>query len=103
MAAAEGTLEVVLADPIPRVRHARIVPGDTVLTAITRSGILEECPDIDLHRQRVGIFGQFVSLSTPLSGHERVEIYRPLPEDPKEARRKRATARRRRVRQGRLR
>jgi putative ubiquitin-RnfH superfamily antitoxin RatB of RatAB toxin-antitoxin module len=38
----------------------------------------------------VGIHGRRVTLETPLRDGDRVEIYRPLGADPKEARRKRA-------------
>lgn len=41
---------------------------------------------------RVGIFGKLVRLDTVLQAHDRVEIYRLLAADPKEARRQRAAA-----------
>ncbi|HEY8251546.1 MAG TPA: RnfH family protein [Burkholderiales bacterium] len=39
----------------------------------------------------VGIFGKRVALDHPLADGDRVEIYRPLAMDPKEARRRRAS------------
>lgn len=42
-----------------------------------------------------GIYGRRVSLDTRLADGDRVEIYRALGADPKEARRRRATARKR--------
>ena len=54
------------------------------------SGILAEFPEIDLSRNRVGIYGKLVTLERVLGDHERVEILRPLVADPKDARRKRA-------------
>jgi putative ubiquitin-RnfH superfamily antitoxin RatB of RatAB toxin-antitoxin module len=44
----------------------------------------------EFQEQRVGIFGQRVALDHRLSPGDRVEIYRPLEVDPKEARRRRA-------------
>lgn len=41
----------------------------------------------------VGIHGRRVALDTPLADGDRVEIYRPLRVDPKEARRQRALRR----------
>lgn len=41
-------------------------------------------------KDRIGIFGKCVSLDALLSEGDRIEIYRPLMQDPKEARRKRA-------------
>ena len=66
--------------------------GTTVLEAIERSGILQRFPSIqvDSLSNRVGIFGNIVPLETKLKEGDRVEIYRPLILDPKEARRLRA-------------
>jgi putative ubiquitin-RnfH superfamily antitoxin RatB of RatAB toxin-antitoxin module len=62
----------------------------SVLQAIERSGILQHFPEIDLAAYKVGIFGKAAKLDTELSEGDRVEIYRPLIADPKEARKKRA-------------
>ncbi len=63
--------------------------GTTIQEAIQRSGILNRYPDIDLRSQGVGVFGQARALDyCPRTG-DRIEIYRPLVLDPKEARRKR--------------
>jgi len=63
--------------------------GTTLEQAIRISGLLDKCPDINLSVNRVGIFGRLKSPETPLKDGDRVEIYRPLKVDPKEARRKR--------------
>jgi putative ubiquitin-RnfH superfamily antitoxin RatB of RatAB toxin-antitoxin module len=73
-------------------RHLRLAPGSTVGEAIRASGLLAQCPEIDLNRNRVGIFGRLAQLDTPLQDGDRVEIYRPLNTDPKEARRRRAAS-----------
>ena len=62
----------------------------TVQEAIDRSGILEKFPEIDLAINKVGVFGKIATLDTALHPGDRVEIYRPLVADPKEARRRRA-------------
>lgn len=64
--------------------------GITVGEAIEQSGIIKAFPDIDLDTQKVGIFGKAATLATVLAEGDRVEIYRKLIADPKEARRKRA-------------
>ncbi|MGR8940036.1 MAG: RnfH family protein [Gammaproteobacteria bacterium] len=64
--------------------------GATVEEAIKVSGILQQFPDIDLAVNPVGIFGQVCSLEQTLKSGDRIEIYRPLRHDPKEARRQRA-------------
>lgn len=65
-------------------------PGITVEQAILRSGILDEFPEIDLAEQKVGVFGKATTRDAVLNDGDRVEIYRALIADPKEARRKRA-------------
>lgn len=65
-------------------------PGITVEQAIDRSGILDEFPEIDLDQQKVGVFGKATTPDAVLADGDRVEIYRALIADPKEARRKRA-------------
>jgi len=72
--------------------------GTTALEAIERSGLALRQPDIELSAGRVGVFGTLVALDTPLHDGDRVEVYRPLPGDPKEARRLRARQSPRRVR-----
>ncbi len=84
-------VEVVYALPERQMLYALDVEaGATVRDAIERSGVLSAFPEIDLARNRVGIFGRLAALSTPLRNDDRVEILRPLEADPKEARRKRA-------------
>ena len=67
--------------------------GTTVRQAIQQSGLLEQCPEIDLTINRVGIFARLCEPDDPVSNGDRVEIYRPLQVDPKEARRRRAAGR----------
>ena len=64
--------------------------GSTLIEAIEASGILETFEQIDLTKDRVGIFAKFASLDTILRDKDRVEIYRPLVADPKKARKDRA-------------
>jgi len=90
----EIDVEVAYAAPTRQVTKTLILPaGSSVEQAIRASGLLDEFPEIDLTQQRVGVFGEFVRLDECLQGGERVEIYRALIADPKEARRRRATAR----------
>lgn len=68
-----------------------VPPGATVRDALAASGIADRHPGIDL--SRLGVFGRRVDAETPLAEGDRVEVYRPLPLDPKEARRRRARRR----------
>ena len=64
--------------------------GSTLKEAIEASGVLETFEQIDLTKDRVGIFAKFATLDTILREKDRVEIYRPLVADPKKARKERA-------------
>jgi putative ubiquitin-RnfH superfamily antitoxin RatB of RatAB toxin-antitoxin module len=85
------TVEVVYARPGEQVLEQLAVAADsTVDTVIRQSGILERFPEIDLAVNKIGIFGKATTLSAGLNEGDRIEIYRPLIADPKEARKKRA-------------
>ena len=62
--------------------------GATVQDAINRSGILKQFPEIDLEKNKVGIFGKVGKLDAALNDGDRVEIYRPIICDPKTVPRK---------------
>ena len=69
----------------------QVAPGTTVTEAIRQSGILQRCPAIDINVNRAGIFGRPAALDAVVADGDRIEIYRPLRADPKEARRRRAS------------
>jgi putative ubiquitin-RnfH superfamily antitoxin RatB of RatAB toxin-antitoxin module len=71
----------------------RLPAGATVADAISRSGILGRHPELDAKRLRVGIFGSLTAQSAALADGDRVELYRPLIVDAKEARRRRVKPR----------
>lgn len=87
---AEGRIRVEVAYALPdrqRLLSLDVPRGCTAGQAVKRSGILAEFPEIDLGEQPLGIFGRRCSQDQPLRDGDRVEIYRPLKADPKEARR----------------
>jgi putative ubiquitin-RnfH superfamily antitoxin RatB of RatAB toxin-antitoxin module len=89
----EITIEVAYADTRSQtILRLRVKSGTTVGEAIKQSGVLEQYPEIDLGLNKVGIFGKLARTDTLLSDRDRVEIYRALIADPKEARRRRAQA-----------
>ena len=67
----------------------RLAEGARLEDALRASRMLERHPGIDLAVQRLGVWGRFQPLDAPLRDHDRVEIYRALQVDPKEARRQR--------------
>ncbi len=65
-------------------------PGMDVQAVIVQSGILKRCPQIDLSKQKVGVFSRIVPLDYVVQYGDRIEIYRELLADPKEIRKQRA-------------
>lgn len=91
MSAAPVNVEVVYALPGQQsLLRVQLGEGASVEDAIRASGVLEAFPDIDLAKNKVGIFSKLVKLDETVRDRDRVEIYRPLIADPKEVRRKRA-------------
>lgn len=85
------TIEVAYAKPDKQsLITLHVLEASTVQEAILHSGILEEFPEIDLTQNKVGIFSKITPLDTVLKHKDRIEIYRSLIADPKEARRIRA-------------
>ena len=70
--------------------EVQVAAGATVREAIEASGVLARFPEIDLARNKVGVFGKIMPFDTRLRAGDRIEIYRPLIGDPKEIRRLRA-------------
>lgn len=92
------SVEVVYALPHEqRLMRLLVKQGTTAREALIRSGIPEEYPEVDPDSAKMGIFAQpFGSKGLPpadkyqLQPGDRVEVYRPLIADPKEARKQRA-------------
>lgn len=68
-------IAVVYAAPQPLQLSCQVEEGATVAEAIERSGLLRFCPEVDLKKHKVGVFGKFVKLDSPLREGDRVEIY----------------------------
>ena len=84
-------VEVVYALPQRQeIFSLRLPSGATVKEAIVASGVLTKYPDIDLAKNKLGVFARLVKPDTVLRDRDRVEIYRPLIADPKEVRKQRA-------------
>ena len=84
-------IEVVYACSHTHVmRCVELESGKTIADAIAESGLCRDFPEIDLARNRVGIFGQRLAPDTLLCDRDRVEVYRPLVADAKLSRRRRA-------------
>jgi len=84
-------VEVVYALPQKQyLQRVTLDEGATVEQAIQASGLLALRDDIDLSKNKVGIYSRPAKLQDVVNDGDRVEIYRPLIADPKELRRQRA-------------
>ena len=84
-------VEVVYAEAARQlVRRVALPVGSTVMQAIEASGLAQEIPGLVVDPTRLGIFSRKAAPEQVLGEGDRVEIYRPLTLDPKEARRRRA-------------
>lgn len=92
------TVEVAYATPDKQsIIELEVPRGTTAYEAVEQSGIAEVFPEIDLANNSMGIFSDLMDgkkLPLPadyiLQQKDRVEIYRPLTVDPKQARLARA-------------
>lgn len=84
-------VEVVYALPERQyLRTVKLEQGSNVEQALLASGLLELRKDIDLKKNKFGIYSRPVKLADIVNDGDRIEIYRPLIADPKELRRIRA-------------
>ena len=93
MTARDGPIAVEVVYALPDTQMLiglKVAPGTTARQAIEQSGILRRFPQIDPACRKIGIFGKAARPDVVLKEGDRVEIYRPLIADPKDARRRRA-------------
>lgn len=88
-------IEVEVAYALPekqKILSVKVEDGSTILQAVEQSGITEEFPELNLSEAKFGIFGKASRAPDKdvLRDGDRVEIYRPLIIDPKQARANRA-------------
>jgi putative ubiquitin-RnfH superfamily antitoxin RatB of RatAB toxin-antitoxin module len=81
-------IEVAYARPDRQwVLTLRVPAGTTVRAAVQASALSIECPELDLTGSPLGVWGQRVPDDRAVRDGDRVEIYRPLQNDPRAARR----------------
>ena len=86
-------IEVAYATPEQQLVLALAVPAQTDLrSAVQLSGIAQACPGLDADAAPLGLFGRKVAQpeAQAVAPGDRIEIYRPLTIDPKQARLNRA-------------
>jgi len=84
-------VEVAYAKPdVQVILSVEAEEGMTIRQVIERSGVLEQFPEIDMDKDKVGIFSKLSKLDATVRAKDRIEIYRPLIADPKAVRKQRA-------------
>ncbi len=73
-----------------------VAQGSSLQEAVVASGLLQQAPELAGQPLDLGVFNRLREASEPVRDGDRIEVYRPLAIDPKEARRVRAEVRRRR-------
>ena len=85
------SVEVVYALPQKQeIFTVKLPSGASARQAVEASGVLQKYPEIDLAKNKLGVFAKLTKPDAPLRDRDRVEIYRPLIADPKEVRKQRA-------------
>lgn len=90
---AEGTIQIEVAFGTPTkqsVVSVELPQGATLESAVTASGLAGVYPEYNFATLKKGVWSEVKSSDHLLKDGDRVEIYRPLTTDPKEARRRRA-------------
>ena len=88
-------IEVAYARPDRQWLLVLEVPaGATARDALLASGLLAECPELQIGEPVLGVWSRKVEADTVLETGDRLEVYRPLLADPKTARRQRAARQR---------
>ncbi len=84
---ADESVEVVYATPeTQRVIELPFTPGLTAGQAVELAGLIDDYPEINASPLVLGVFGERVEEARKLVPGERVEICRPLQQDPREMR-----------------
>lgn len=86
-------VEIVFATPVRQWLHTvGVSSGDSVADVVSKSGLREAFPSDSIDEFSWGIWGREVDHTHVVKEGDRIEIYRPLAIDPREARRKLALA-----------
>ena len=72
------------------VVRVKLPEGATLLQGLEASGLLGKYPEIDVKKNKFGIWNKLSKPDAVLRDKDRIEIYRPLIADPKEVRKQRA-------------
>jgi putative ubiquitin-RnfH superfamily antitoxin RatB of RatAB toxin-antitoxin module len=87
---AQSTIKIEVACALPnkqRIIYLDVDSGCSARAAVDQSKIQDEFPDLNIANCQLGVFGLLVEGSQRLSSGDRVEVYRPLINNPRDSRR----------------
>lgn len=90
---ADDTITVEVAYALPhkqKIAAVQVAPGTGARDVVRQSGIARDFPELDIEAANLGLFGKAVKDDYLPGPGDRIEIYRPLKADPKDARKARA-------------
>ncbi len=90
---ADDTITVEVAYALPhkqKIVAVKVAPGTAARDVVRQSGIVRDFPELDVESVNLGLFGKAVKDNYIPEPGDRIELYRPLKADPKEARKARA-------------
>lgn len=67
------------------VHKVELKENDTFQTVIEKSGVLQVFPELELQALQIGSFGKNRKLRDQVTRYDRVEIYRPVTANPRNA------------------
>jgi putative ubiquitin-RnfH superfamily antitoxin RatB of RatAB toxin-antitoxin module len=79
-------------DDLQFLQALQVPAGTTIAAALALSDLPARLPQLDVQSAPIGLYGKKKSADTVLREHDRIEVYRPLIADPKQARRRRKAA-----------
>jgi len=84
-------IQVACATPLKqRVLRLEVAAGTTARQAVLQACLQGDFPDLDIGRAALGVYGELVADDYIVAAGDRVEICRPLKNDPRELRRRQA-------------
>lgn len=89
----DDTITVEVAYALPhkqKIVAVQVASGTGARDVVRQSGITRDFPELDIEAVNLGLFGKAVKDDYAPQAGDRIELYRPLKADPKEARKARA-------------
>lgn len=93
-------VEIIYALPsLQKQYQLEVLVNSTILQALEASGIFQDFPELQQQELLLGVWGKRVTMQYVLQPDDRIEIYRPLLIEPKQARQIKVMRERKKIQQ----